>query len=61
MPRITKNYISEADQKLAEYNSAHQKTPSQQEEIDKYSRIHALVKNPHFEEPDAEGEDLWDF
>ena len=58
MGKVIKNYVSEIDKKLAAYNKTHAKTPSQQEEIDKYARIHKMRDTP-INEPDLE-EDIWD-
>jgi hypothetical protein len=58
MGKVIKNYVSEIDKKLASYNENHPKTPSQQEEIDKYARIFKMRDTP-VNQPDLE-EDIWD-
>ncbi len=44
--KVNKNYISEIDQRLADFNRTHPKSKSQQAEIKKYQRIYQLRDNP---------------
>jgi hypothetical protein len=59
MGKVTKFYVSEIDKKLAEYNESHAKTPSQQEEIQKYAMIDRM-RDTRMHIPETE-EDIWDF
>ena len=40
MAKINKQFVSEIDKRLAEFNATHAKSAAQQAEIDKYSRIY---------------------
>lgn len=42
MKKVNKQFVSEIDKKLDEFNKTHPKSPSQQSEIDKYKIIHQL-------------------
>lgn len=46
MKRIDKNYVSDIDLKLAEFEQTHPKSTSEKAEIDKYARITELLLNP---------------
>jgi hypothetical protein len=59
MGRVISDFISDIDKKLAEFDATHPKTASQQEEIDKYARIHTLRDTP-VDQPEPE-ENIWDF
>lgn len=59
MGKVSKLYVSEIDKKLAEYSKTHPRTASQQEEIDKYNRIHRM-RDHAVHQPESE-EDIWDF
>ncbi len=59
MGKVIKDFVSDIDVKLAEYDAKTPKTASQQEEIDKYARIDTLRDTP-IEQPEPE-EDIWDF
>ena len=45
MNKLNKQFISEIDQKLNEFNQTHEKSASQQAEIKKYNKIHELRDN----------------
>ena len=40
MAKINKQFVSEIDKRLAEFNATHAKSAAQQDEIDKYSTIY---------------------
>lgn len=46
MKKLDKQFVSEIDKKLADFDATHPKSASQQAEIDKYQRIHALRDIP---------------
>lgn len=45
MRKIDKQYVSEIDKKLAEFDSTHSKSRAQQAEYDKYQAIYQLRDN----------------
>jgi hypothetical protein len=53
MSKIDKHFVSEIDKKMAEFDAAHKKSPSQQAEIDKYKRIYELRDEPLASREDA--------
>lgn len=46
MNKLNKQFISEIDQKLKEFDESHEKSDSQQAEIKKYNKINELRDNP---------------
>lgn len=50
MKKLNKQFISEIDQKLDEFNRTHKKSASQQAEIEKYRKIHELRDNSNVNE-----------
>lgn len=55
--KVNKNFISNIDQRLAEFDKTHPKSASQLAEIRKYRRIYELRDNPDAE--NHEPSDLW--
>lgn len=49
MNKVNKQFISEIDQKLKEFDESHERSVSQKAEIKKYNRINELRDN--FKEP----------
>lgn len=58
MKKLDKQFVSEIDQKLAQFDATHPKSSSQQAESDKYKRIYHLRDVPT-EQPEKE-DALWD-
>lgn len=50
MQKTIKNYVSEIDQKLVEFDATHKKSASQLAEIAKYEKIHHLRDQKTVEE-----------
>lgn len=63
MGSVNKNYVSEIDRKLAEFDRTHQPSAAQQVEIDKYQRIYQLRdqvrKLPLFGEDPGKDQPIW--
>lgn len=57
MKKIDKHFVSEIDKKLAEFDSTHPKSASQQAESEKYQRIYQQRDTPT--DADKQKEDLW--
>ena len=49
MTTLNKHFVSEIDKKLNEFNETHEKSASQQAEIEKYNKIHELRDKAKFE------------
>ena len=58
MNKTNKQFVSEIDKKLTEFDKTHTNTPSQKAEIDKHKRVFHLRDCPEL--PKAEEENLWD-
>lgn len=56
--KTMKTYVSPIDKKLAEFDRSHEKSTSQQAEINKYQRIHKF-RDHAIKEKKEKG--LWDF
>lgn len=54
--KTIKNYVSNIDRKLAEFDRTHRLAPSQQAEIKKYARIYKHRDNPI---PAEKKTDIW--
>ena len=50
MTTLNKHFVIEIDQMLKEFNETHEKSASQQAEIEKYNKIHELRDKPQAEE-----------
>ena len=60
MNKTDKQYVSNIDKKLAEFDKTHPKTPSQQAEIDKHNRVYQLRDSAELLEKPDDDEGLWD-
>lgn len=58
MNKIDKHFVSEIDKKLAEFDSTHTRSASQQAEYEKYQRIY--LKRDTAVDMNKEKESLWD-
>lgn len=58
MKNIDKQFVSEIDKKMAEFDATHSKSASQQAEIEKYRKIHQLRDVPT--ELKSKEDKLWD-
>lgn len=56
--KTDKNFVSNIDKKLAEFNRTHTKSASQDAEINKYKRIYKLRDHAIVEK---KKKDLWEF
>lgn len=54
---IDKKYVSPIDQFLRDFDAQHEKSQSQQKEIDKHAQIARLRDDPEAKEPNAE---IWE-
>ncbi len=54
--KIDKNFVSEIDQFLAEFDATHPKSASQLAEIKKYEKIYQLRDYP---QPKSKDESIW--
>lgn len=57
MKKIDKQYVSEIDKKIAEFNETHENSPAQQAEYDKYQKIYQHRDVPTDNKKDSD--DLW--
>lgn len=58
MKKIDKQYVSEIDKKLAEFDNTHPKSAAQQAEYDKYQKIYQFRDEPT--DQNDKKNDLWD-
>ena len=56
--KVIRHYVSEIDQRLAEFNRTHPWSATQQAEIDKYQRIYKMRNHAI---PQKKKPSIWDF
>jgi hypothetical protein len=58
MTKINRNYVSEIDKKMAEFNRTHKRSKSQQAEYDKYQAV--FTKRDKTTQPEDRDTINWD-
>jgi len=58
--KIDRNFISDIDKKLAEFDESHKLSPSQQAEAAKYRDLNHLRDEPVLKKPSDDESEIWD-